>query len=275
MVAGGRKLGGVSYDTKTGCQMTTTSTEYKGLETAYDFLNRELLGGQLSPCLITLQRKARSSGYYSPKAFSNRNTDGTTDEISLNPAHFDGRSDEEILSVLVHEMVHKYQVQQGRSGNGRYHDSEWAEMMEECGLMPSSTGQPGGKKTGHRVFHYIIKGGRFQLVCKRLLDSGFKLNWESQNTSDNTAEPSKTKNGTKHKARAEAKKRSKTRFTCPGCGQNAWAKPSARLVCGVCLRTIGIIVPMVGELPVDDRLHTPLALPIAAHPQFTTIGFWN
>ena len=27
---------------------------------------------------------------------------------------------------------------------------------------------------------------------------------------------------------------SKTRYTCPGCAANAWAKPGTRLACGVC-----------------------------------------
>jgi len=33
---------------------------------------------------------------------------------------------------------------------------------------------------------------------------------------------------------AKAKKASKTKFTCPECGQNAWAKPDAALICGDC-----------------------------------------
>jgi predicted RNA-binding Zn-ribbon protein involved in translation (DUF1610 family) len=31
-----------------------------------------------------------------------------------------------------------------------------------------------------------------------------------------------------------AKKASKIKFTCPECGQNAWAKPDALLLCGAC-----------------------------------------
>ena len=29
-------------------------------------------------------------------------------------------------------------------------------------------------------------------------------------------------------------KKAKTKFSCPQCGQNAWAKPGAQLICGVC-----------------------------------------
>ncbi len=35
---------------------------------------------------------------------------------------------------------------------------------------------------------------------------------------------------------SERKKKtaSKTKYTCPACGQNAWAKPGAQLICGDC-----------------------------------------
>jgi hypothetical protein len=32
----------------------------------------------------------------------------------------------------------------------------------------------------------------------------------------------------------KAKKTSKTKYTCPTCAQNAWAKPGALLICGIC-----------------------------------------
>jgi hypothetical protein len=33
--------------------------------------------------------------------------------------------------------------------------------MERVGLMPSSTGEPGGKRTGQKVSHYILADGPF------------------------------------------------------------------------------------------------------------------
>jgi hypothetical protein len=32
-----------------------------------------------------------------------------------------------------------------------------------------------------------------------------------------------------------AKERSKTKYSCPSCNQNAWAKPDSALVCGQCM----------------------------------------
>lgn len=38
--------------------------------------------------------------------------------------------------------------------------------------------------------------------------------------------------------RAKAKTKSKTKYTCPSCDANAWAKPGANLVCGDCEETL-------------------------------------
>ena len=38
----------------------------------------------------------------------------------------------------------------------------------------------------------------------------------------------------------ERKAASKTRYTCPSCGANAWAKPGTRLACDVCHRSMEV-----------------------------------
>jgi len=44
------------------------------------------------------------------------------------------------------------------------------------------------------------------------------------------------------------KKSSKTKFSCLECGQNAWAKPGARLICGECFNNPeGDIQYMISE----------------------------
>lgn len=39
---------------------------------------------------------------------------------------------------------------------------------------------------------------------------------------------------TRDEAAAKKKAASKTRYTCPGCGLNAWGKPGIYLICGEC-----------------------------------------
>jgi hypothetical protein len=53
---------------------------------------------------------------------------------------------------------------------------------------------------------------------------------------------------------AKAKKASKTKFTCPECAQNAWAKADALLICGNCYEDgEGDILLMVAE-PADEAV---------------------
>lgn len=208
-----------------------TLTEYRAFQTAYDYFNAELFEDQLPAVLVTLQRKGRTRGYFSPNKFQSRTGKITTDELALNPDQFVGRTDEGILSTLVHEMAHVWQQALGKPGRGRYHNKQWATKMKEVGLYPSTTGEVGGKETGERVSHYIISDGPFQTVCKALLATGFQLGWQSRTAN----------------RKQKKKKQTRSKFTCPDCGQNAWAKPNALLNCGDCYEQEKETIPMLAD----------------------------
>lgn len=154
-----------------------TPQTYAELQLAYDHFNQALFDGSLPGCLITLQREKRTCGYFSQARFAN--LDGElSDEIALNPAFFAVVPLVETMQTLVHEMVHQWQAHFGKPGRGRYHNDEWADKMEAIGLMPSSTGHPGGKRTGDHMADYAIKGGRFLRACQSLVsDESFRLSW--------------------------------------------------------------------------------------------------
>jgi hypothetical protein len=61
-------------------------------------------------------------------------------------------------------------------------------------------------------------GCRYAKAYAKLAATGFQLHWQSVPASK----------------QGKAKKASKTKFTCPECGQNAWAKWGAILICGEC-----------------------------------------
>src|SRR6266516_2021827 len=194
-----------------------TRTEYQGFQEAYDVLHRGVFAGSLPQVLVTLQRHANTRGYFSPERFHGRIDQSAVHELALNPDSFTDRTDEMILSTLAHEMAHVWQQTHGKPPRKSYHDRQWAGKMREIGLQPTSTGEPGGKETGQSVTHYIIPGGRYAKAYAKLAATGFQLHWQSI--------PAVT----------SSKKSSKTKFTCPDCGQNAWAKPEAVLVCGECM----------------------------------------
>jgi DNA-directed RNA polymerase subunit RPC12/RpoP len=101
--------------------------------------------------------------------------------------------------------------------------------MIAIGLIPSANGQPGGKQTGQRMDHYIDPAGAFAIHTQAMITSGFVLRWQAKRT---TRENGDAPEGTGDET--ENNPKNKIKYTCSTCGQNAWAKLSARLICGDC-----------------------------------------
>ena len=194
---------------------------YASLDAAYKHFNRHLFGGLLQACIITLQRRKSTYGYFVAERMAELDDgeDQAVDEIALNPAEFSGRSPQEILSTLVHEMVHLWQHHYGTPSRGRYHNAEWAAKMREVGLIPSHTGRPGGRETGQKMTHYIEEGGPYARAYARMESP--RILYKDVHDAGESATRKK-------------KAASKTKYTCPGCEANAWAKPGMKLVCGDC-----------------------------------------
>lgn len=198
-----------------------THRTYTSLDAAYDYFNKILFDGELPSCLITVQRHRGALGYYSSERFVALDSGDVTDEIALNPSHFRSRSLTQTLSTLVHEMCHLWQQHLGEPPRRCYHDKEWSKKMEEIGLIPSATGEPGGKKTGQNMTHYIEDGGRFAVACAAYLQkNGAALYSDRAGEEGDDEKPKKMS--------------TRVKYTCPGCALNAWAKPDVVLICGDC-----------------------------------------
>jgi predicted SprT family Zn-dependent metalloprotease len=196
-----------------------THETYAQLQTGYAYLKSGLFENELPNHLITLQWRGTGHGYYAP----NRR------EIALNLQIFrDGT--EKILSRLVHAMTHVWQHQVGKPGRGGYHNREWAAKMRSIGLVPSDTGEEGGKQTGDCVDQYIEPGGRFSRAVEQLLASGFEITWAEVTTQK---PPDSDSAGTGHTGDRGSRSGKRTKYTCPHGDQNAWAKPGANFLCGI------------------------------------------
>jgi hypothetical protein len=126
---------------------------------------------------------------------------------------------EEVLSTLVHEMTHLEQFRFGRPSRAGYPNKEWGKLMKRVGLHPSNIGRPGGKETGQQMHHYIIEGGPFTVTCRALIETGFTIEYADI-----------WRDGEKKES-----EKNKSKYTCVGCGFNAWAKPNAtNLACLDC-----------------------------------------
>ncbi len=224
--------------------MTPTLIAAQEFQRAYDHFNRELFEGKLPPCLITFQRSINCAGYYFFERFVR--ADGQrTDEIAMNPEHFAKYSLVYILQTLVHEMVHLWQQHFGKPSVKTYHNKEWAAKMRAVGLMPSSTGQPGGAQTGQKMSDYPIQGGAFLAASESLVATEFSVSWcdrvvpvyeggkelPLEVSSLLAAKPVPTNLVVPAHS---ACRTTREKYRCPGCAVQAWGKPGLRLLCEDC-----------------------------------------
>jgi anti-anti-sigma factor len=232
-----------------------TAREYGILQRAYTHFQC-LFPKTLPPVLITLQRHRGAYGFFLADSFRRRNTGAKrVHEIALNPDGFVRRTDKEVLSTLVHEMAHVYQHEYrheiGQPGRRGYHNRRFAQIMFGVGLMPSNTGKPGGAITGESMSHYILEGGAFDRACSEFLGK-YGLTWESAvdvkvppQRGDDADVGTEDEGSEGDAIGTSTRPQKRTKFTCPICGLNAWAKPSALLVCHECTEETGETILML------------------------------
>lgn len=221
---------------KTSPLAPPTAVTYAELQRAFDHFNKTLFDDQLPPCLLTLQREKKSYGYFSHRRFvSSDEGQRFTDEIALNPSYFAYAGLLETLQTIAHEMVHLWQYHFGKPGRGRYHNKQFADKMKEIGLMPSSTGKPGGAETGEKMADYPIPGGAFLSACDALTTDAFRISWHDRYAAVGAAaDPESIAELVRAGvivAGQEARPSGATRvkYSCPVTRTNVWGKPGLQL----------------------------------------------
>jgi len=189
--------------------------QYKTLQEIYDYFNKHLFSDSLPEIIFTIDyRKSDSNGFFHPEKF--KENEKSISVINLNPDHFD-RENIDCMATIAHEMCHAWKHYQ-EGATKAYHCKGWGAKMESIGLMPSDTGQEGGKKTGRRMHHYIISGGKFVLCANDFISAHEKVFLFS---------------GIAQIKIPADKAKNKIKYTC-GCGQNVWGKPDMEIICGEC-----------------------------------------
>jgi hypothetical protein len=219
----------------------------------YKYMNEKLFSGILPDIMLSMTKESRTvCGYFSPNTWVKK--DRITHEIVINRIHETNIIPEMIVQTLVHEMVHLWQFEYGNPSRNGYHNLEWANKMESIGLIPSSTGEPGGKKCGQRMADYVEKGGKFSSAYDAM-PKEYLLPWYDAHVVQrirqqvrNSGEASgeyKEENGQKWTEKPiladapplnEIRERSvknKSKYSCP-CGYNVWGKPGILIICGTC-----------------------------------------
>ena len=227
-----------------------TISQFKALQNSYKYFNKTLFNNQLPDVLLNLSRKGKAVGFMAPYRWREIENEEAKEEermheISINPVIL-SLGDIEIYSTLVHEMVHVQQYHEG-TNKPNYHNKDFADKMQKVGLMPSSTGKPGGKITGRSMSDYPIEGGGFLKAldkmpksCKLFLtsiESDYVKGIQIHTGSQGEGEQEETEGG---KGKLEAVKqpskrpqKNKVKFTC-SCGNNIWGKPLTRAICVDC-----------------------------------------
>lgn len=205
-----------------------SSSQYKMVELAFQALNRQFFGGTLPETLLTFHRHHGAYGYYRHEAFQDRGLSDNkikVSEIALNPDTFANRTDDQIIATLCHEMVHAKQYQDETTSRIGYHNRDFSERMERCGLITSHNGQEGGKRTGQHMTHYIKPGGAFEVFMGKLKNEGIEITWQSTTP--------ELDGGSTTAIKKAASPKNKIKYTCP-CGNNVWGKPGLTIECGEC-----------------------------------------
>jgi hypothetical protein len=168
---------------------------------------------------LNFSRHRGARGFFKAKGWQNGAQ--MIHEISLNPDVL-CRGPEESLGTLVHEMTHQWQQDHGEPPRRCYHDREWADKMQEIGLIPSNTGEPGGERVGQKVSHYIDPVGKF-LRALRQMPKDCLLPW--------------TSGGQKGEKPRQPPRARKVELTCPRCELSVWVEEDAvghPIICEPC-----------------------------------------
>lgn len=202
-----------------------TLDQFAAIQKIFDYFNEALFDGSLNQCLLNLSRMPRARGFFAPNRWAKLSPkeEGDTEapqerekihEISLCPEHI-ARAPKEVISTLVHEMVHLWQEDFGKPSPG-YHNKQWAAKMKEIGLYPSNTGMPGGKETGKNCSHYILEDGAYSAAYDEM---------PKEYIYPFVAIPV---------LKVIKPNKNKTKYTCPSCETNIWGKEGIEVMCNTC-----------------------------------------
>lgn len=197
---------------------------YDFLYDAYRHFNKTLFENKLPfKVVISIERRTNIKGYFSSSRFEVNGENVNVSQITLNPSYFRNGEERKVLSTLVHEMCHLYIDMKGEKCCNGYHSKKWSELMKEVGLLPTSDGTKNGKKTGFRMTHLIIKGGRFDSECAAFLSEKKNFDVVENNESIKYAQSDLKK---------EKKSGVRVKYSCGCC--SVWGKKELVIYCKKC-----------------------------------------
>jgi len=202
---------------------------------AFDFFNDKLFDGALSRPMLCISRNSSIiGGYFSAEKWHDEKG-SKIHEIAINANHMDGEDIVKLMHILIHEMTHQWQHEQGKPTRNGYHNKEWMDKALSLGF--GGVNEKGEEdKPGQAVMTNLKPGGKAEQMIAEMPDDAI-FPWMTINTgSPDPQQPQGSGgegSGSSSKARAPRSGK-RTKYTCPVCGLNVWAKHGVKILCLDC-----------------------------------------
>ena len=191
------------------------------LEKIYRQLNIDKFDGELEEPIITVQSSTKAYGHVT---CSKEWTVKDSQKYELNiSAEYLKRPIENVVSTMLHEMVHIYNLMhniQDTSRGNIYHNKRFKEKAESVGLIIEYNDRIGYSiiSPSEELLDYIIENGWTDILIN-------KGKYETDN-GNQTMKPK------------EKKPSSTRKYICPCCGNSVRATKTINIICGDCNKTM-------------------------------------
>lgn len=258
-------------------KVNSTRQLYEHVSAIARHFNRRLFEDALPAPLFTLKRGLGALGHFNASRWFAKDGEVVA-EIALNPVLFGQHTWLQLMQTIAQQQCYLWQHCYGEPSRPGYHNAEWADKMECIGLMPSSTGQPGGRRTGQRMAAYPIAKGSFIRACVELaseeLSAPLSVHWNEENSLSATPPialhlPSKilrrlsssvgawSDDSSVLDERALKEQKRKLKYACPRCSLSVWGRPGLALLCSSCALALRETHPTAARIPSSRRQSVP------------------
>ena len=205
-------------------QLTSYNRVAGYLNKIFDLLNESFFENELSRPTITIQSTPRAYGHFSLREDTWVSKLGGTHEINIGAGTL-ARPIEEVVSTLLHEMVHYYNYEKGIQDCSRgntYHNRKFKEEAERRGLNVEHSDKYGWSHTSPSdlLLDFVLENDLSDILINRNEFSGFQMGGTG------------THNGTP--ITPTAKKSSSRKYICPCCGTSIRATKKVNIGCLDC-----------------------------------------
>lgn len=205
-------------------QLTSYNRVAGYLNKIFDLLNETFFENELSRPTITIQSTPRAYGHFSLREDTWVSKLGGTHEINIGAGTL-SRPIEEVVSTLLHEMVHYFNYERGVQDCSRgntYHNRKFREEAERRGLIVEHSDKYGWSHTSPSdlLLDFVLENDLSDILINRNEFSGFQMGGTG------------THSGTS--ITPTAKKSSSRKYICPCCGTSIRATKKVNIGCLDC-----------------------------------------